>query len=176
MNKGGNFKSRKRNRLLGYDYALPAYYFVTVCTMNKTCFFGDVKNGLFCVNELGVVVDKQWKWLEKQFGDVMLDYSIVMPNHFHGIVDLGMTDRENVGTGHDLSLRQGGLFFNRSLSEIMGAFKSTSSKIIRRNFDDSFCWQRSFYDRVIRNDRELDLIRLYIRNNPDRWSHDRNHS
>ena len=33
-------------------------------------------------------------------------------------------------------------------------------------------WQRGYYDRIVRNERELDAIRRYIRDNPDRWDED----
>jgi hypothetical protein len=34
-------------------------------------------------------------------------------------------------------------------------------------------WQRNYYERVIRNDRELDRVRRYIRDNPLKWHLDR---
>jgi putative transposase len=33
-------------------------------------------------------------------------------------------------------------------------------------------WQRDYYEHVIRNDRELEIIRDYIRANPQRWATD----
>ena len=29
-------------RLKGYDYSLPGCYFITVCTFNRACIFGDI--------------------------------------------------------------------------------------------------------------------------------------
>lgn len=33
-------------------------------------------------------------------------------------------------------------------------------------------WQRNYYERIIRNERELDAIRAYIAANPARWADD----
>ena len=37
----------------------------------------------------------------------------------------------------------------------------------------SVIWQRNYFDRVIRNDVELNAIREYIVNNPLRWDLDK---
>ena len=39
--------------------------------------------------------------------------------------------------------------------------------------DVSKLWQRGYYDRIVRNERELNAIREYIRLNPERWAEDR---
>ncbi|RKY35910.1 MAG: hypothetical protein DRP78_04940 [Candidatus Omnitrophota bacterium] len=46
----------------------------------------------------------------------------------------------------------------KSLSSLIGAFKTTSSKLIHKNGMFDFTWQRSFYDHIIRNDRSLNNI------------------
>ena len=84
-----------------------------------------------------------------------------MPNHFHGIITI-------VGTGRDLSLQPK----TKSLSELVGAFKTTSSKRIHQLGMPSFQWQRSFYERIVCNDDELRRIREYIQTNPLRWELD----
>ncbi len=61
----------------------------------------------------------------------------------------------------------------KSLSELIGAFKTTSSKLIRNRGLNNFSWQRSFYDHIIRNEKSLDEIRYYIRYNPLKWALDR---
>lgn len=58
----------------------------------------------------------------------------------------------------------------------MGALKTTSSKLIHEHDSNSFAWQRSFHDRIIRNDAELNRIREYIASNPQMWHRDRNNS
>ena len=83
-----------------------------------------------------------------------------MPDHFHGILIIDSPARI-VGTGRDLSLH-GKV---KSLSELIGAFKTRSSKHIHRAGLSEFRWQRSFYDHVIRTDEALEKIRDYIVSN-----------
>ncbi len=61
-----------------------------------------------------------------------------------------------------------------SLSVIIGSFKSAVTRMVRQQEPSwHFSWQPRFYDRIIRSDRELDAIRMYIRNNPQQWELDR---
>lgn len=63
-----------------------------------------------------------------------------------------------------------------SLGAIIGQFKSVCTKRIRRvGCIPDFAWQPRFYDRVIRNERELLATRPYIIDNPLKWSLDRLH-
>jgi REP element-mobilizing transposase RayT len=170
-------KKRKNNRLSGFDYSAPGYYFVTICTQNRWEYFGEIENNQLILNESGKIVAEQWLWLEKQYPYVDLDEWVVMPNHFHGIiaidcnVEFPRTDRDplNVGTGRDMSLRR-----VKTLSELIGAFKTTSSKLIHQKCDPGFQWQRSFHDRIIRNEHSLNRIRQYVIDNPLNWEMDRN--
>lgn len=154
-------RNRKLNRLKDYDYAKGGFYFVTVCTQGRKEWLGEMKDGAVVLNEYGAVVNQQWAWLREQYPYVELDEFIVMPNHFHGILSI-------VGNGRDRSLRQK----VKSLSELVGAFKTTSSKLIRRAGLSEFQWQKSFYDHIIRNDADLARVREYIHNNPLKWEED----
>lgn len=60
----------------------------------------------------------------------------------------------------------------KPLPELIGAFKTTSSKWIHRTGFIDFQWQKSYHDHIIRNTEELDRIREYINNNPLKWSMD----
>ena len=59
----------------------------------------------------------------------------------------------------------------KPIDELVGAFKTTSSKRIHLAGLDAFYWHRSYYDRIIRNTEELNAIRSYIIRNPSRWRH-----
>lgn len=165
---------RKRNRLLGFDYRTGGAYFVTICVRNRACVFGEIVDGVVMVNEIGRIVQEQWDWLGQQYPYIRLDAFVIMPNHVHGIVridDMGA----GVGTGRDLSLRSlRSPMHIKSLSGLIGAFKTTSSKRIHRETHfGAFAWQRSFHDRIIRDEREYHLIAQYIADNPARWVEDR---
>jgi hypothetical protein len=43
-------------RLEEWDYSIPWWYYVTICTSNFRNFFGDVKNGKMILNDLGQIV------------------------------------------------------------------------------------------------------------------------
>ncbi len=79
-----------------------------------------------------------------------------------------------VGNGRDRSLPTTGVVKIKPLFDIIGAFKTTSSKLIHRIGHDEFKWQKSFHDRVIRDENELSRIREYIFCNPGKWAEDRN--
>ena len=153
---------KSRNRLKGYDYSQSNYYYVTICTDNRKEWFGEIENNQILLNYHGRIVQQQWQWLAKQYSYIELDEYVVIPNHIHGILII------NKWTGHDLSLQ----IRIKSLSSLIGAFKTTSSKLIHQNGLYDFTWQRSFHDHIIRNDKSLDNIREYIRNNPATWNDD----
>jgi len=46
---------RRPIRLKGYDYTKPGAYFVTICTANRECLFGDVVDEDVQLNEFGKV-------------------------------------------------------------------------------------------------------------------------
>jgi putative transposase len=72
-----------------------------------------------------------------------------------------------VGTGRDLSLPQP--LKIKSLSELIGAYKTSVSKQIHISAFKDFSWQRSFYDTIIRDEMSYKRISDYIINNPVNW-------
>ena len=162
-NKNYNPKIHHRQsmRLKDYDYSQDGYYFVTICVKNKTEYFGEIINGKMILNEYGEIAKKQWLWLAEQYDYVKLDEWIIMLNHLHGILII-----EN---DSDQQMRK-----IKPLSELIGAFKTTSSNLIHQNGLSEFQWQRNYYDRIIRNEKELAKIRKYIFENPLKWELDRN--
>lgn len=156
---------RKNQRLKEFDYSQSSYYFVTICMKNRNEFFSHIVNSELVLTEFGKVLDEVWNNLPKYY-NVELDYYIIMPDHFHGIIIIDntlnvMCDKEKK---------------TLTLSDIIGKFKSYSSKKIRNllGSKDKFEWQKSFYDRIIRNEKELYNIRKYIQENPLRWDIEKN--
>ena len=60
-----------------------------------------------------------------------------------------------------------------TLGWVVRTFKAAITRRIRLAGGDGFAWQRNYYERIIRDERELRAIRRYIRANPDRWVEDR---
>ena len=162
-------KERKSNRWVGYDYSKDNLYFVTSCVKDRIYCFGEIIDQQMILNQYGLIAEKQWFWLAEQYSYLKLHSFVVLPNHIHGIIEI---KRDYiVVTGRDLSLRYNQKI--KSLSELMGAYKTTTSKKNHLSGNVSFNWQRSFHDHVIRNEQAFERISNYIINNPMKWKEDR---
>ena len=60
----------------------------------------------------------------------------------------------------------------KSLSQLIGAYKTTTSKQIHLAGLKEFEWQRSFHDHIIRDNTAYWNIYDYIANNPKKWKED----
>ena len=162
-------------RLKDWDYASAGWYFVTVCTRKRECLFGDVVEDEMRLSPIGEIVAEEWQRTEQVRSEVDLDAWCIMPSHVHGIIviehnsaTMVETPRRGVSVPAEPSrLRP------RSLSSIVGQFKSVCTKRIRRIGYHDFAWQRRFYDHIIRTEKSLDEIRQYIIYNPAKWASDR---
>ena len=77
---------RRSIRLQGYDYSSPGAYFVTMCTHNRECLFGEIANGKMRLNELGKIASQCWLAIPDHFPHARLGAFVIMPNHVHGII------------------------------------------------------------------------------------------
>ncbi len=154
-------KNRKRNRLSGYDYSKDNLYFVTSCVQDRICSFGEVIDQKMILNENGLIAEKQWNWLGEQYSYLKLHAFVVMPNHIHGIIEINQ---------YQIDQSQKKI---KPLSQLMGAYKTTTSKQIHLLGNLSFAWHRSFHDHIIRNEQSFENISKYIANNPIKWTEDK---
>lgn len=166
---------RRSIRLKGYDYTRPGAYFVTISTHQGKPLFGDVADGVMMLNEYGGIVRACWEAIPEHFPDVETDAFVVMPNHVHGVI---VIHEHSVRARH---ARTGAACCPRterpgvaagSLGAIVRSFKSACTKHINamRGTPGAPVWHRNYYERVIRNERELNAIRQYILDNPARWA------
>jgi REP element-mobilizing transposase RayT len=169
-------------RIKGYDYALPGAYFVTLLCSGRSCYFGEIVEGKTRQTKIGNLVHQCWMRIPNYFDCVRLDEFILMPNHLHGIIFI----YDSLGKGeafakfnsniHDSisanasPLRQIGTQPG-SLEAIIQNFKSVSTRLVNtKHFKPGHkIWQRNYYERIIRNERELNAIRQYILDNPLNW-------
>ena len=171
---------RRSIRLKGYDYSQVGAYFVTICTHNKACVFGDVVDGEMRLNEYGAIVKDEWLRTDTLRENVVIDEYIIMPNHIHGIVIImgdGRGTLQRASTGpiratHRVAPTARGLISN-SIGAIIGQFKSIVTKDVRKMGFRYFKWQRNYYEHVIRNEDKLNRTREYVLNNPLQWQFDR---
>ena len=173
---------RRSIRLKGYVYSQDGAYFITICTLNRQSYF-------LTYPELEEIVWKQWEKLPERFADLFLDEFTIMPNHIHGIIivgaDLapalsGLAPALAVGATLAVAQNAGaGARPSPTVGEIVGTFKSLCihdwlAYIKEKKIDPiGKFWQRNYYDHIIRNEDEMNKIREYIKNNPLKWSLDR---
>jgi putative transposase len=169
-------KHRRRSiRLKNYDYSNPGYYFVTVCTENRKCLFGEIHDGKIELNPLGKMIQTIWMELPKHFPTVGLDTFVVMPNHLHGIIALNVGAGSHARPGFGQARRPAPTL---SLSDVIQRFKSYSTHCYLKAPSDNKkpspakLWQRNYYEHVIRRDESLEKIRGYIQENPLKWDLD----
>ena len=84
--------NRRSIRLSGYNYSQVGAYFVTICTQNRECLFGDIVNWEMVLNNAGRMVETVWNELPKSYPRVSTDAFQIMPNHIHGIVVITRSD------------------------------------------------------------------------------------
>src|SRR6266571_5453329 len=75
-------------RLKDYDYSQAGAYFVTICAWQRECLFGGIVNGEMVLNDMGQIVKSVWCQLPEYFPNINLDAYVIMPNHFHGILQI----------------------------------------------------------------------------------------
>ena len=130
------------------------------------------------LNNFGEMVEEFWIKIESLHENIELDNYVIMPNHIHGIIIINVGD-ENLSSpkiqieNSTLTSKGNARFAfptdrtKMELSKLIQQFKrAVTLKIKTVNQYSNFKWQRSFYDRIIRNEKELFNIRKYIRQNP----------
>jgi len=168
---------RRSIRLQGFDYSQAGAYFVTICTQERACLFGEVLDGDMRLNDAGGVVEQCWLAIPIHFPDVVLDAVVVMPNHVHGIV---ITIDRAVGAkkfsplrGENAEVRTPNRSPSKTIGSIVRGFKIGVTKWFRESRGKEKVWQRNYYEHIIRNEEALSRIRQYIENNPMQWAYDR---
>ena len=165
---------RRPLRLKGYDYSQPGAYFVTVCTQNLASLFGRVEDGVMGANDAGKMVLEVWDAIPDHYAGVGIDAFVVMPNHIHGIITLSDGEPEGGHGGAAPTIAKG-----LSFPDLLQRFKSLTTAHYSDGVEwlgwptfDRRLWQRSYYDRVVRSESELQRVREYILHNPLHWSDD----
>ena len=165
---------RRSIRLRGYDYAQAGAYFVTICTHNRECLFGEIMDGKMVLNDAGRMVEQCWRDIPSHFPHTELDEFVIMPNHVHGIVFI----TDIVGAKNFSPLRQSPHGHQAGTSKTIGSivrgFKIGVTKWMRTHTNVHVVWQRNYWEHIIRNDDELHRIRQYVVDNPAKWKTDRN--
>ncbi len=171
-------------RYPNWNYAKDGAYFITICTKNRTHFFGECVDEKMTLSTVGAIIQGFWYEIPKYSPHVELGEFIVMPNHIHGVLILSSNQVEtlhrNVYEGEKGNEPNKNEFFQKispksgSVSTIIRSYKSVCSKHIHAAFPElSFDWQARFWDNIIETDESFERISNYIFNNPKNWKDDK---
>jgi putative transposase len=168
-----NIHHRHSIRLQDYDYSQAGAYFITICTHEHKCIFGNITGGVMRLSQLGQVVENEWQRTPKLRPYIDLDVFTIMPNHLHGI--LVITDDRRGILPHAHQSQQFGKPVSGSIPMIVRLFKATATLQINqlRKTPRLPVWQRNYHEHVVRDEHDLARIREYIVSNPMKWQIDR---
>ena len=141
---------RKQIRIENYDYSTPGAYFITVCTADRKPILWNV-GAATCrpdLSKIGAVVETAILQISEHYPAVSVDKYCVMPDHIHMILSINAGE-----AGRQIAAP--------TVSTAVGHMKRWVSLQIGRSV-----WQKSFVDRVIRNDEGYRAVWEYIENNP----------
>ena len=153
--------------------------------------------GKMQLNDIGQLVEQEWlNTINIRHDDVRLHNYIVMPNHFHAIIEIrrgeshspqshspyshssqshlsqsnspSITNECNIN-GKDLPRRM------KSPSKTVGAIVRGFKGAVSRQLGYTV-WQRNYYEHIIRTDASYRHISNYIENNPTKWQSDKLYS
>jgi len=158
-----NLPNRKPTRLKNFDYSQNGYYFVTICTYNKKCIFGNVVGqglapAVMNLSAFGKIANKEIHNLKNRYENICIDKCVIMPNHIHAIIVI-----QNKTAGASPC---------PTLSDIVCTFKSMTTRNCHLINSKIKIWQTSFHDHIIRNEVDYMKIWEYIDTNPLKWKED----
>jgi putative transposase len=163
----------KSLRLPYRSYAEPGIYYVTICAHKNACVFGSIQNGSVSLTPLGDFVHEHWQVIPSHFPKAKLHAFIVMPSHLHGLIELAgqptSPTAEIRPRKFDLDAVPVG-----SLPAIVRSFKAIVAR--RAHLELGFSgdvWHRNYFERIIRDARELSNATQYVLENPAKWEMDR---
>ncbi len=146
-----NYPSRKYPRLKEFDYASGGTFCVTICAKHKAKIFGRVVDGevaYVALSPLGEMVQNALDRIPKVYPGVEILNQVVMPNHVHILLQIP----------HNNPI---------SLFDIV---RSTKSVVTRQWGSPS--WQRSYFEHVVRGEKDALRYWKYIDDNPKKWTLD----
>jgi putative transposase len=176
-------------RLQGYDYSAAGFYFVTICTYEKKCILGAFHEGHLELAALGKAARECWLAIPQHFARVHLNDFVIMPNHLHGIIEIAPVGAQHAAPqlgadpherhpaapqlGADPHERHPAFVKPGSLGAIIRSYKAAVTRKARRELAwHGEVWQRNYFERVLRDGKEIADASRYIAENPMMWELD----
>jgi len=166
---------RRSIRIPGGDYSRPGCYFVTICAAFRRNILGAVEDRKVVLSPLGEIVRSCWMRIPEHFPNATINEYVIMPNHLHGIIALGVGARYIVPSDPEARARERFQKPTRgSIPTIVRTFKAAVTRNARNElkFGNQMIWQSNYYERVLRDGREVAIAVRYIAENPARWTWD----
>ncbi|MBN1971385.1 MAG: hypothetical protein JW870_18625 [Candidatus Delongbacteria bacterium] len=195
---------RKSIRLKEYDYSKEGLYFITICTHNRQHLFGEIDNNQMILNHAGKMINKWVLKLPEKFenDNIELHNYVVMPNHFHCIIEIKFNEEyvDSVGAipcNRPIHLVTNPMYLTknvvsqehdqgenmvsplRGIGRFVSWFKRMTTNeyinMVKQNILAPFykkIWQRNYYEHIIKNEKSYKKIAEYIVNNPILWNDD----
>ena len=157
-----NLPKRKQNRIRDYDYSTSGAYFITICTRDKRKILSRIVGGDVLdapkteLLQYGEIADKYINQLDKFYGNIEIDKYVIMPDHIHLL--LFVYDDGASRTSPPTTKQH----------SVVSRFVSTFKRFCNKEYGFNV-WQRSFYDHIIRDERDYREIWQYIENNPRKY-------
>ena len=153
-------------RLQCWDYRSADDYFITICTKNHYCYFGQVIDGRVILNDFGTYAQECMMNINKYCDYANVSNYVIMPNHVHSIIKL-------VGNNKHQEANRFGPLLKKSLSSLVNHYKGRVTKFAKANNVKGWAWHPRFHDHIIRNHVDYENCWNYIQNNPKKWFEDR---
>jgi REP element-mobilizing transposase RayT len=167
-----NLYKRSSARDKYHDYN-NGQYFITVCTAQRKHFFGEIipdkseHQMKMCLSELGCYAQEQLNDISAHYPFADIPLSVVMPDHIHAMIRIEGDFNDNTTDTEQVSIQQ--LNHQKGyLSVVVGGMKSSITHYAHLHHIP-FAWQQRFYDHIVRNQNEINLISDYIDGNIQNW-------
>ena len=170
---GNTLPKRKTPRAQWIEYNT-GIYFITVCTHNWKHYFGEITEGVITLTKIGKYLAEELEEASQHHPYIEVIQYVVMPNHFHAIVEVSENNNTDVA-GHvptseeRISNRLNGR--KPLLSTFIGSVKSSVTKYAN-SMNLKFKWQSRYHDHLIRGVKDCNKISEYIENNILNWEKD----
>jgi putative transposase len=156
-------------RLRGYDYTSVCLYFITICSHEKHCIFGNIVDAQAMLSPLGRIVRECWVAIPLHFAGTRLHAFVIMPNHLHGIVEIcAKLGRSSAAPLRRPAVQPG------SLAAIVPSFKAAASKRVHEELQSNRAiWHRNYFETIVHDGEDFSKAVQYVLENPARWKWDR---
>lgn len=173
-----SISQRRSIRLYEYDYSQEGLYFVTICTQDKVCLFGEIVEEEMVLNDVGNMAKECWLAIPEHYHHVELHEFVIMPNHIHGIIGICAAVGANKHSPDNIQFSSPVKTIGSVIRGFkIGVMKRYKEYVMRANIysplrQTASIWQRNYYEHIIRNDDSYQKITEYICENPKHWQTD----